>query len=84
MDARIPSAALKQYMVAISSPSLGESSLNDCATMAQPTELGVGYDIFEKPVLTSVAQKIWRGNKHAGRRDLRTRIRNKDGHAFAR
>jgi hypothetical protein len=84
MDARIPSAALKQYMVAISSPSLGESSLNDCATMAQPSELGVGYDIFEKPVPTSVAQKIWRGNKHAGRRNLRTRIRNKHGHAFAR
>jgi hypothetical protein len=84
MDARIPSAALKQYMVAISSPSLGESSLNDCATMAQPSELGVGYDIFEKPVPTSVAQKIWRGNKHAGRRNLRTRIRNKNGHAFAR
>jgi hypothetical protein len=84
MDAGIPSSALKQYVVAISRPSLGESSLNDCATIAKPTVLGVGYDIFEKPVATSVPQKIWRGNKHAGRRDLRICIRNKDGHAFAR
>jgi hypothetical protein len=29
---------------------------------------------------TSATQKIWRGNKHAGRGDLGTRIRDKDGH----
>ena len=52
--------------------------------MPLPAERGVGYDIFKEPVSTSATQKIWRGNKHAGRRDLGTRIRNKYGHAFAR
>jgi hypothetical protein len=58
--------------------------LNNCATIPLPTELRVGYDIFKKPVSTSAAQKIWRGNKHTGCHDLATHIRNKYGHAFAR
>jgi hypothetical protein len=82
MDASIFATALKEDVVAISRPSLGESSLNDCAAMSQPAKLRVGYHIFKKPMSTSAAQKVRRGNKHAGRCDPRTRLRNKDGDPF--
>lgn len=84
MDAIVRSATLKKDVMAFSRPSLGESSLNNGATMALPTELGTGYNIFEEPVPASATQKIWRGNEHTGRRYLGTRIRNKYDNAFAR
>ncbi len=46
VDASIFATALKEDVVTISRPSLGESSLNDCVTMSQPTKLRMGYHIF--------------------------------------
>jgi len=82
MDANVFAAALQQDVVAISLPSLGEGGLNDSATVSQPKEFGMGHHIFKKPMCTSVAQKIRRRNKHAGCRDRRTCVRNKDGDPF--
>jgi hypothetical protein len=66
MDAGVLSAALKQHVVAIASPGLGKRSLNDRVTVTLPAALGMGDDVFEEPMSTAAAQKIWRGDEHAG------------------
>jgi len=63
----ILSTALKQDVIAIARPSFGKGSLNYRATMPLPAMFGMGYDIFEECVSTSAAQKIRRGDEHAGR-----------------
>jgi len=67
MDAWILSTALKQDVIAIARPSFGKGSLDNCAAMPLPAVSRMGYDIFEESVSASAAQKIWRGDEHAGR-----------------
>jgi hypothetical protein len=52
--------------------------------MSLPATFRVGYDIFEKPVPASAAQKVRRGDEHAGRRDSCARLRDKEGQFLAR
>lgn len=52
--------------------------------MSLPTILTMGDDIFEEPVSTSGAEQVRSCDEHTGRRNLTARIRNKDGHSFAR
>jgi hypothetical protein len=66
MDTRVLSAALKEHVIAIASPGLGKRSLNDRVTVTLPAALRMGDDVFEKPVSTAAAQKVWRGDEHAG------------------
>ena len=74
MHARVGSAALKQDVIAIPCPSLGQSGLDNGATMALPTKLAVSHDILEEPVSPSAAQKIRSGDERAGRCDPGTRL----------
>lgn len=71
-------------MVAVARPGLGKSSLNDRTAMSVPAILRVSYDIFDESVSTSAAQKIWRGNKHAGRGDPGAGIRDENSHSLVR
>ncbi len=72
MDTRVLSAALEQHVVAIASPGLGKRSLDDCVTVTLPTALRMGDDVFEEPVSTATAQKIWGGDEHASCCDFGT------------
>jgi len=84
MDTRVLSAALQQDMMTIPRPSLRESSCYDCTAMPLAAKLATRHDIFEESVAATAAQKIRRGNKHAGCRDLGAHIRDKDCNPFAR
>jgi len=84
VDARVLSAALQQDVMAIPRPRLGQCGFHDSPTMPLSAKLGVGHDIFEECVSAAAAQKIWRGNKHAGCRDPGADIRDEDGNPFVR
>jgi hypothetical protein len=70
MHARVFSTALKEDVVTILGPGRCERSINNGATMALTPKFGMSDHIFEKAVLLSGTQEIWRGNKHTGCNDL--------------
>ena len=84
MDARIGSAALEQDVVAIPLPRFTEGCTDNRAAMTTSLKVGMGYDIFDDPMLTTATQKIGNGNQHAGRDDLCICIGYKNHKTIAR
>src|SRR5438067_843023 len=52
--------------------------------MPLSTMFRMGYDIFDKSVSTSAAQKVWRGYEHAACCDPFASLGDKEGQSFAR
>jgi hypothetical protein len=71
MHARVFSTALKEDVVTIPGPGCCKCSVDDGASMALTSKLGVRDHIFEEAVPPSGSQEIWRSNKHAGCNNLR-------------
>jgi hypothetical protein len=84
MYAGIFSAALKEDVVTVLSPSCCERSVNNGASMTLTLKFGMSENIFEKPMLAPGSQEIWRGDKHAGCDDPCIQCRYEDRNAFTR
>ena len=83
VDARVRSAALQQDLVAIARPGFGKRGLNDGAAMSPAAVFGMGYDVFDKSVSASTAQKVGSGYEHAGCCDPFVGLGDKEGQSVA-
>jgi hypothetical protein len=81
MHARVFSTALKEDVVTIPGPGCCKCSVDDGASMALTSKLGMRDHIFEEAVPPSGSQEIWRSDKHAGCNDLRVDGGYEDGNA---
>ena len=70
VQVRIGPAALQQHLAAPPLPSLVKRRTDDGTAMATPLASRMRHDVLDHSVRTAAAQKVRRGDQHAGRDDL--------------
>jgi hypothetical protein len=80
----VTATTLKEHVITVVGPSCCERSVNNSTSMASAPKFRMSDDIFEEPVLTPGAQKIWRSDEHAGCNDLGVCVGYEDRNAFVR
>jgi len=84
MYARVLATTLKKHVVTIPRPGCCERSFNNGPSMALTLKFGMSDHVFEKSVLLSGPQEIWRRDQHAGCNDLRVPVGYEDRNAVVR
>jgi hypothetical protein len=84
MHQGVLATTLKEDVITVFGPSCGQRSVNNGVSMTSAPKIGMSNDIFEKSMLTTGAQEIWRGDEHAGRNNFGVRIGYEDRNAFVR